>query len=375
MSNSIALTSAFLIFASQLYSQNLVPNPGFEEYVTCPGSMSLAPEEFNIPHWKGIGIATPDYFNKCGRGDADVPYNWAGVAEAYEGTGYAGIYTYLNKSDTCMDRNNYREYLQCKLLQPLIKDSVYIVEFHFKLSSYSTNAIDRIGLLLEDTMINVRHDNVLRMHPTLSVIRDSALTMTTGLWETARMEYKASGGEQFVVIGNFYDWKATQTYKIQFRPVAEPMLADAAYYYVDDVKVLPRWSEFDKLLAQIIPEFGAETIKPGKSYVLKNIQFEFNSFNLTDESFSELDRVVEFLRKNPSIYIQLSGHTDDQGGDAYNQRLSLNRARSTAEYLVAKGITAHRIEAFGYGKTNPLINALTEEARKINRRVEIRFLD
>jgi OmpA-OmpF porin, OOP family len=375
MSNRIALTSAFLIFAGQLYSQNLVPNPGFEEYATCPGSMSLAPEEFDIPHWKGIGIATPDYFNKCGRGDADVPYNWAGVAEAFEGNGYAGIYTYLNKSDSSLDRNNYREYLQCKLLQPLIKDSVYIVEFHFKLSSYSTNAIDRMGLLLEDTLINVRHDNVLRKHPTLSVIRDSALTMTTGLWETARMEYKASGGEQFVVIGNFFDWKSTKTYKIQFRPSAEPMLADAAYYYIDDVKVVPRWSEFDKLFAQLIPEFGGEAIKPGKSYVLKNIQFEFNSFRLTNESFSELDRVVEFLRKNPSIYVQLSGHTDDQGSDAYNQRLSLNRAVNVAEYFVAKGVKAHRIEALGYGKRSPVINALTEDARKINRRVEIRFLD
>jgi OmpA-OmpF porin, OOP family len=335
--------------------------------------MSLSPEEFNIPHWKGIGIATPDYFNKCGKGDADVPYNWAGVADAYEGNGYAGIYAYLNRRDR--DVNNYREYLQCKLLQPLIADSMYIVEFHYKLSSYSMNSIDRIGLLLEDTMITSRHDNVIRKRPTLSVIQDSALTQNTGLWETARMEYKAAGGEQFLIVGNFFDWQSTKHYDIQFRPVAEPMLANAAYYYIDDVKVLPRSNEFEKLLTELIPEFNGEAIKAGKSYVLKNIQFEFNSFTLTPDSFKELDALFAVLQKNKSIYIQLSGHTDDQGSDLYNQRLSLNRARSVLEYLVEKGIRRERIEALGFGKGSPLIRAITEDARKINRRVEIRFLD
>lgn len=375
MIRKIPFTVFYLVLGIRSFAQNLVPNPGFEEYLTCPGSISLSPQEFNVPHWKGIGIATPDYFNKCGRGDADVPYNWAGVADAFEGNAYAGIFTYLNKPDSNLDLNNYREYLQCKLVQPLIKDSIYIVEFHFKLSSYSTNSIDRIGLLLEDTMINVTHDNVLPLQPTLSVVRDSALTMTTGLWETARMEYRAAGGEQYLVIGNFYDWKSTRSYKIQFRPLAEPMLADAAYYYIDDVKVLPRSDSFDKLLTQIVPEFGGEKVKAGKTYVLRNIQFEFNSFNLTRDSFTELDRLVEFLLQSPSISIQLSGHTDDQGGDVYNQTLSLNRAQSVAQYLVMKGIHEHRIEAFGYGKSNPLLNATTEDARKINRRVEIRFLD
>jgi OmpA-OmpF porin, OOP family len=375
MIRKIPFTVFYFVLAIRSFAQNLVPNPGFEEYLTCPGSMSLSPQEFNIPHWKGIGIATPDYFNKCGRGDADVPYNWAGVAEAFEGNAYTGIFAYLNKPDSNLDLNNYREYLQCKLVQPLIKDSIYIVEFHFKLSSYSTNSIDRIGLLLEDSMVNVTHDNVLPLQPTLSVVRDSALTMTTGLWETARMEYRAAGGEQYLVIGNFYDWKSTRSYKIQFRPLAEPMLADAAYYYIDDVKVLPRSDNFDKLLTQIVPEFGGEKVKAGKTYVLRNIQFEFNSFTLMRDSFTELDRLVEFLLESPSISIQLSGHTDDQGGDAYNQRLSLNRAQSVAQYLVVKGINERRIESFGYGKSNPLLNATTEDARKINRRVEIRFLD
>ena len=85
MIRKIPFTVFYLVLGIRSFAQNLVPNPGFEEYLTCPGSISLSPQEFNVPHWKGIGIATPDYFNKCGRGDADVPYNWAGVADAFEG--------------------------------------------------------------------------------------------------------------------------------------------------------------------------------------------------------------------------------------------------------------------------------------------------
>src|SRR5688572_5971767 len=73
-------------------AQNLVPNPGFEHYTHCPGNFSEGPGEFQATGWFGANAGTPDYFNSCSRGDAGVPYNWAGVAEAHDGLGYAGIY-------------------------------------------------------------------------------------------------------------------------------------------------------------------------------------------------------------------------------------------------------------------------------------------
>ena len=366
-----------LFFGKQLsaQAQNLVPNPSFEEFVSCPGSLSHKPAEFNIPNWKGIGLATPDYFNACGTGEADVPYNWAGVSDAFDGKGFVGVFTYMNTVDSIRYFNNYREYVQTTLLHPLIKDSSYILEFHYKLSSYSMYSIDRMGMLLTDTALNIKHDQALNIEPTLSIVQDSALTRTTGLWETARMDYKAKGGEQYLVIGNFHTWKATKSYKIRFRAVAEPLLAEAAYYYLDDIKVIPKNIGGEQLLTQLIPEFSTENIKAGKSYVLKNIQFEFNSYTLTDTSFPELDKLAEYLIKNSSIYIQVHGHTDDQGTEVYNNKLSRDRAQSVAKYLVSKGVRPHRLEAFGHGKNSPLINAASEEARKTNRRVEIQFLD
>jgi OOP family OmpA-OmpF porin len=96
---------------------------------------------------------------------------------------------------------------------------------------------------------------------------------------------------------------------------------------------------------------------------------------LLPSSFDEMDELAKYVLKNPHFKLQLSGHTDDRGGDRYNSTLSKNRASSVAKYLMMQGIAANRIEIFGYGKSKPLVNTNTEEARTINRRVEIRFLD
>jgi len=87
-----------------------------------------------------------------------------------------------------------------------------------------------------------------------------------------------------------------------------------------------------------------------------------------------LDKVVDYLKDSPEINVRLSGHTDFIGSDDYNITLSRNRARSVADYFVSKGIQSQRIISYGFGKTRPIVLDKTDEARKINRRVEIRFV-
>jgi outer membrane protein OmpA-like peptidoglycan-associated protein len=268
--------------------------------------------------------------------------------------------------------NQYREYLQCKLLEPLLKDSVYSIGFHYKLSSYSMYAIDRIGLLLADSLIRFKKDKVLPVRPTLSIVRDSALTEATGLWETVQTEYKAKGGEHYLIIGNFFDNEMTRFYEIQFRPLSQLMLANSAYYYIDDVNVIPQY--LIRKAEQLLPEFKLPDAALNTTYVLKNIQFEFNSYKLMRPSFDELTQVAAYLIKNPKVKVQFFGHTDDLGSDQYNLRLSHNRAKSAAGYLQTLGIKQERIEIIGYGKRKPLIDEATEDARAINRRVEVRFI-
>lgn len=111
-------------------------------------------------------------------------------------------------------------------------------------------------------------------------------------------------------------------------------------------------------------------IQIGSSTVLKNVFFDFNKYELLPTSYPELDKLAELLEKNPSLKIELSGHTDDIGEDKFNLTLSQNRADAVKEYLVKKGISTNRIQSKGYGKTKPIVPNTNEENRKQNRRTE-----
>lgn len=116
-------------------------------------------------------------------------------------------------------------------------------------------------------------------------------------------------------------------------------------------------------------------IKKGELIRINNIFFEFAKFDLLPESFPELIRLAKILKENPEINIQINGHTDDVGADDRNLKLSLERANSVKEFLVSKGIEKNRLKVKGFGKTQPLIDEKTDEARSQNRRVEILILD
>ncbi|MDR1951119.1 MAG: OmpA family protein, partial [Bacteroidales bacterium] len=115
-------------------------------------------------------------------------------------------------------------------------------------------------------------------------------------------------------------------------------------------------------------------IKKGESIVLKNIFFETNEFRLKPESTQELERLVKFMRENPSIRIEISGHTDNVGTESLNQRLSENRAKAVYDFLVNRGITSNRLTYAGYGMSKPIEPNDTEEGRAKNRRTEIQIL-
>jgi outer membrane protein OmpA-like peptidoglycan-associated protein len=102
--------------------------------------------------------------------------------------------------------------------------------------------------------------------------------------------------------------------------------------------------------------------------------FDYNKSTLKPESSAELDRLVKILVDNPSIRIELSGHTDSRGSDEGNQKLSEARAKSCVDYLVAHGIKLDRLEFKGYGETKPIATNDTEDGMAQNRRTEFKIL-
>jgi len=115
-------------------------------------------------------------------------------------------------------------------------------------------------------------------------------------------------------------------------------------------------------------------LEVGATIVLRNIFFDYDKATLRPESKAELDRVYDLLVKNPTLKIELSGHTDDIGSDEYNMKLSQKRAESAMAYLVQKGIDPSRIKAVGYGETQPMVPNTSEENRQLNRRVELKVI-
>ena len=117
-----------------------------------------------------------------------------------------------------------------------------------------------------------------------------------------------------------------------------------------------------------------QPIEANAAIVLKNIFFDVNKFDLKSESQVELDKVIQLLQENPTVRIQIEGHTDNVGTAADNLKLSENRARSVVSYIAGKGIDAKRLIAKGFGATKPVAENNNEENRAANRRTELKIV-
>jgi len=116
-------------------------------------------------------------------------------------------------------------------------------------------------------------------------------------------------------------------------------------------------------------------LAPGDAVVLQNIQFEYNSSALTEDSQTGIEMLTDFLKRNPDLKVELAGHTDDVGSASYNQKLSADRAEVVRMALIDHGIDAARLTAKGYGATKPLLPNDSEEHRAVNRRTEMVVMD
>ncbi len=109
----------------------------------------------------------------------------------------------------------------------------------------------------------------------------------------------------------------------------------------------------------------------GANIVLRNILFETGKYILLPESIAELEKIVTILRENPSMRVQIGGHTDNIGKDADNLALSALRAKAVVDHLISKGILASRLTSKGFGATMPVADNATEQERALNRRTEM----
>lgn len=113
---------------------------------------------------------------------------------------------------------------------------------------------------------------------------------------------------------------------------------------------------------------------PPPSFVIKDVNFDFDKSTLKPAATSTLDRVADELRQQPDVRYEVAGFTDSVGSERYNQGLSERRARAVADYLMQRGVSSGQLTVRGYGESNPVASNNDATGRAANRRVEVRPL-
>lgn len=320
----------FLSSSGQLLSQNLIPNPGFEEFFSCPSNHTTPQHPIETKHWYSPSKGTPDLFSACALSFVATPRNFAGVAYPPEGESYIGLYC-GGSGET--EEKNYREYLTCRLRQPLRKDMKYLLNFYTKPSTHSACLMDTISFAFTNDSVRADHDKVLRdiFYQSVSV---KNLRVENG-WYFVEYTFIAGGDERFLTIGDF-----TPPGEGSFEMMNGTTSGEkGASYYLFDHFSLTSYSPMETRSFEI-----------EKPFSLKNVYFEFDSYELRPETFEELAILAEFLSRNPNLVLEIYGNTDVVGTDEYNDQLSLRRAMEIKSKLAASGIDPHRLKVFANGK-------------------------
>ena len=358
----LKLTSLFLLLVFRLLGQeneNLISDPSFEKYSTCPKDITGSPQNFVLKKWSSPTLGTPDYYNTCSIFfPASVPKNTNGYQAAYEGEGYIGITV----------SNQLCEYVQTRLLKPLIKDSTYLIQFYVNLSNYSGRVYRNLGMYLSNKEMNISTTEPLDVNPQLV---SNQYYQDTLNWELFSEQYKAQGGERYVIIGFFPSskkdfQKIKSKEKIKFRHCGR--------YNLDNVKV--------SLLLNsnsVSENNQKDTIEEKKDYInskifLPEICFETGKWDLSDEAKIILDALGKDLKQIDYLRIEISGHTDNTGNEKENIVLSEKRAQEVRNYLNFQGIELSKMKCVGYGSSLPVTSNDSEEGRAKNRRIEIIIL-
>lgn len=122
-------------------------------------------------------------------------------------------------------------------------------------------------------------------------------------------------------------------------------------------------------------DFTMKKLKVGNSLVLNNLFYDYKKVELNDESLPELDKLLEFMKYHPHVYIEIASHTDSIGSDAFNFELSEQRALGVRNYLSARGVPKKNMKIKAYGETKPIASNSTIEGRSRNRRTECLILN
>ena len=228
----------------------------------------------------------------------------------------------------------------------------------------------------------------IRAHDVMVQLEDEKQEVYAELIEKAEEEQK-----NILISGNVYNQKSNEPMIASIQLGGDEMdlnvnsLEGDGYFEIEvpknaasvDLTIKsPGFMSVNKLIElegeSVSREYHLTPLEVGATITLNNVYFERGNSTLLDESYVELDQVVDMLKENPDVKIELSGHTDNQGSSKLNLQLSQERVDVVVQYMEKKGIESKRMKGRGYGGTRPVASNASEGTRKKNRRVEILIL-
>jgi OmpA-OmpF porin, OOP family len=391
LNNSFCCKYSLLFFVFSAWvsisiAQNLVVNGNFNQYFRCPSSYSQYNNNIKdlLPGWGTVNKSTPDFFHRCSQNsEVGVPSNFAGNTEPLVGDGYIGLILRVDK-DTYPFSLAYSEHITGVLDYPLVRGKTYCLTFYYAFAQNSGIKTSGLGVYFSnDRPMFEDYDDYYNFKPQLMLHNDSLLKSELG-WHRLSATYTAAGGEKYITLGNFLP--ALQSLVEKNNPIMSNDTRFFAYYYIDNVSLVEvvddECAELSPLLTLVHhPKISQSdsihveesVFRAGTTYILSHVYFDFEKSILRPESYNELDKIVDFLKSEPLIHINICGHTDNVGTNTYNNMLSEMRAKSVFEYFYSKGISVSRMKFSGKGSKQPIDENDSESGRQRNRRVEIEF--
>ncbi|MEM1323357.1 MAG: OmpA family protein [Bacteroidota bacterium] len=324
--------------------QNLIKNPGFEQYDHLPSFMSKLGKDFekSVKYWVVPNQASTDLISP--RLESK---NLKGIPPR-SGKNMAGI---------VINGDFWSEYLGIKLKEPLVPGRQYYLEFWMSMPRFyskrkpvPTYLNPHFGALFSD---KIYHFDKRILHGQPQVACSEQIFIEPGKWTKISGTFIADTTDTYMYIGQFWDKEQ------------KPELA-IGYYFIDDVYL----EAFRSTAVDYEPSRYYQIEGQVASVIMDNIYFETDRHTLLPESYVELNKLVNIMNKNPGINIQIQGHTDSQGSELHNLSLSERRSQAVFDYLVSEGIPAERLQAQGFGFSKPVADNRSDEGRQQNRRVE-----
>lgn len=358
-------------------SDNLVTNGSFED-ANIKTLKSYGQLTDLCAPWMSPNKTSADLYAQGVKGTKTMAgQNDFGKQDPMDGTGYAGFIAYTK------DPKKTRTYLETKLTQRLEKNQLYCVRFSVSLSELSKYGVNNVGIFLSDRKVQNATDYALTFTPQITAKNNVAIKEMDG-WQTICSTFISNGTEEYIIIGGFGEETSMKVEKVKKPAGTIGTAFNGAYYYLDNIEIVPieaasqcvcgaaQSLEDDIIFSQAFaksPDMTPQQIVDGTSVYFAALKTEIPGMFDAD-----LEEVAAIMKANPSMKLELTGHSDNNEVDEAKIYPSLadmakKRAEAVKEKLVSLGVNAGRITVVSKDNTMPASTRPTPLSIAQNRRV------